>query len=75
MLALEPVVVDAVWLHADRKRSLSHCASDPDRLALIQEAYEWAEQTPWALAGPASTTRARSACASRRSSQARSVRA
>ncbi len=47
------LVVDAVWLHADRKRSLSGCASDPDRLGLIQVAYEWAEQTPWALAASA----------------------
>ena len=46
----DPLVVDAAWLHADRKRTLSGCASEPDRLALIQEAYEWAEQTPWALA-------------------------
>jgi signal transduction histidine kinase len=45
----EPLVVDAAWLHADATRSLSGCASDPARLALIQEAYDWAEQTPWAL--------------------------
>jgi signal transduction histidine kinase len=46
----DPLVIDSVWLHADRKRTLSGCASNPDRLALVQEAYDWAEQTPWALA-------------------------
>ena len=32
-LGLRPLVVDATWLHADRKRTLSACASDPNRLA------------------------------------------
>jgi signal transduction histidine kinase len=46
----DPLVVDATWLHADRERTLGACAGDPNRLALVQEAYAWAEQTPWALA-------------------------
>jgi signal transduction histidine kinase len=45
------LLVDAAWLHADRERSLNACAGDPNRLALVQEAYAWAEQTPWALTG------------------------
>jgi signal transduction histidine kinase len=49
----DPLVVDAAWLHADCQSALSGCASDPKRLALIQEAYEWAERTPWALGPPA----------------------
>jgi signal transduction histidine kinase len=50
----DPVVVDAAWLHAERDASLSAAASDPARLALIQQAYALAERTPWALrnAGP-----------------------
>jgi signal transduction histidine kinase len=56
----DPLVVDAAWLHADRDGALNGCASDPRRLALIQEAFAWGERTPWALlssgtrAGPAS---------------------
>jgi signal transduction histidine kinase len=45
----DPLVADAAWLHADRDGALNGCASDPQRLALIQEAYAWAERTPWAL--------------------------
>jgi signal transduction histidine kinase len=45
----DPLVVDAAWLHADGDRTLNGCASDPKRLALIQEAYALAERTPWAL--------------------------
>ena len=41
--------VDAAWLHAEQDRALNGCASDPKRLALIQEAYALAERTPWRL--------------------------
>jgi signal transduction histidine kinase len=49
----DPLVVDAAWLHADRDGALNGCASDPKRLALIQEAYALAERTPWALSSTA----------------------
>ena len=48
----DPLVVDAAWLHADPHGLLNRAASSPDRLATIQEAYRWAEQTPWALRRP-----------------------
>jgi signal transduction histidine kinase len=44
-----PLVVDAAWLHADRDGAMSRAATHPDRLAAIQEAHRWAEQTPWSL--------------------------
>ena len=46
---LDPLVADAVWLHADRGGLLNACASTPERLGLIQEAYNQARRTPWAL--------------------------
>jgi signal transduction histidine kinase len=45
----DPLVVDAAWLHADRDGRLNGCASDSERLRIIQEAYAWAERTPWSL--------------------------
>ncbi len=45
----DPLVIDAAWLHADRGGAFRPAASQPDRLAYIQEACRWAEQTPWAL--------------------------
>jgi signal transduction histidine kinase len=48
-----PLVVDSVWLHADRDGSLNLAATSPDRLAIIQDAYRWAERTPWSLGRPA----------------------
>ena len=48
----DPLVVDAAWLHDGHDRALNGCASDPKRLALIQEAFAWAERTPWALDTP-----------------------
>ena len=48
----DPLVVDAAWLHADRGGALNLAAASPGRLAIIQEAYRWAEQTPWSLRGP-----------------------
>ena len=49
----DPLVIDAAWLHADRSRKLCHAASEPDRLAHIQEACRWVEQTPWSLGSKA----------------------
>jgi signal transduction histidine kinase len=48
----DPLVADAAWLHADRGGALNSAAARPDRLALVQEAYRWAEQTPWSLGHP-----------------------
>ena len=48
----DPLVVDAAWLHADRGGALNLAAASPERLAIIQEAYRSAEQTPWSLRGP-----------------------
>jgi signal transduction histidine kinase len=47
----DPLVIDAAWLHSDHTRKLGHAAAQPDRLAYIQEACRWIEQTPWSL-GP-----------------------
>ncbi len=46
------VLVDAAWLHADRGGSMNLAATSPERLAIIQEAYRWAERTPWSLSLP-----------------------
>jgi signal transduction histidine kinase len=47
-----PLVVDAAWLHADQDGDIRWAAAEPDRLRIIQEAYRWAEQTPWSLRAP-----------------------
>ena len=47
----DPLVVDAAWLHADHG-ALNAAATSPDRLAIIQEAYRRAEQTPWSIGRP-----------------------
>src|SRR6185312_11880834 len=44
----EPLVIDAAWLHADLEAGLNGCSAQPDRLALIQQAYATASMTPWA---------------------------
>jgi signal transduction histidine kinase len=49
----DPLVIDAVWLHSDHKRALDRAALQPDRLAFIQEACRWVEQTPWSLCSKA----------------------
>ncbi len=41
--------MDAAWLHADHGGALNAAATSPDRLAIVQEAYRWAEQTPWSI--------------------------
>lgn len=46
----EPLIVEAAWLHGLPGAALNQVASEPRRLALIQEACRWAEKTPWALA-------------------------
>ena len=48
----DPLVVDAAWLHDDRGGSLNLAAASPERLAIIQEAFRTAEQTPWCLRAP-----------------------
>ena len=45
----DPLVIDAAWLHADGDGHLNDCGSEPDRLALIQQAFALARQTPWAI--------------------------
>lgn len=45
----DPMVVEAAWLHRDRSLPLCEVVTEPKRLALIQEAYRWAEQTPWSF--------------------------
>lgn len=45
----DPLVVDSAWLHAQGGGPLNRAASDPARLTLLQEAFHWAESTPWAL--------------------------
>ncbi len=48
----DPLVADAAWLHADRGGTLNAAAASPERLAILQEAFRWAEETPWSLARP-----------------------
>lgn len=45
-----PLVADAAWLHDQTGDLLNRAATAPARLRLIQQAYRWAESTPWALA-------------------------
>ncbi len=47
----DSLVVEAAWLHRDRNMPLHEIAAEPRRLVLVQEAYRWAEQTPWSLDG------------------------
>lgn len=46
----EPLVVEAAWLHDRSCEALNRTATEPGRLALIQQAFRWAETTPWSLA-------------------------
>ncbi len=46
------VVVDAAWLRGDRDGELATATSDPDRMAILREAYRRAERTPWSLDDP-----------------------
>jgi signal transduction histidine kinase len=45
----DPLVVDAAWLHGDRGAGFNEAAFEPTRLAFIQEAWRWAERTPWSF--------------------------
>ncbi len=45
----DPLTVDAAWLHGSHGQALLTAASDPVRLAYIEQACRWAEQTPWSL--------------------------
>ena len=45
----DPLVIDAAWLHADLDGRLNDCATDPDRLGLVQQAFALAKRTPWTL--------------------------
>ncbi len=47
----DPLVVEAAWLLRDRHLPLYEIATEPKRLSLLQEAYRWAEQTPWSFDG------------------------
>jgi signal transduction histidine kinase len=50
-LGCEPLAIDAAWLHDSHGTALLSAAAEPTRLAYIQEACRWAEQTPWSLGG------------------------
>jgi signal transduction histidine kinase len=45
----DPLVVDAVWLHDPSSTRLNCAAAEPQRLAIVQQAYRWANDTPWSL--------------------------
>jgi signal transduction histidine kinase len=47
-----PLLAEAAWLHADRDGSLNLASASTGRLQVIQEAYRWAEWTPWSLSRP-----------------------
>lgn len=49
---LEPLAVDAAWLHGEDDAHLTGAARDPARLALVREAVAMAESTPWAMDAP-----------------------
>ena len=46
-LGCDPIIRDAIWLHADLGAGLNNVAHCPDRLPLLQRAYALADQTPW----------------------------
>lgn len=46
---LDSLTVASCWFHADRNNDLSLLCDDPEGLALLQNAYHWAEKTPWAI--------------------------
>jgi signal transduction histidine kinase len=47
----EPVVIDAAWMRGAHGSALGAAAAEPARLAIIQEACRWVQQTPWSLGG------------------------
>ena len=46
----DDLTIDAAWLHGSHGPALLNAAAEPGRLAYIQQACRWAEQTPWSLA-------------------------
>jgi signal transduction histidine kinase len=50
----EPLVIDAAWMRGAHGSALRLAASDPARLAIIQEACRLVQQTPWSIEGPRS---------------------
>jgi signal transduction histidine kinase len=49
----DPLVGEAAWLHRDRSLPLAEVITEHKKLGLVQEAYRWAEQTPWSIDSPA----------------------
>lgn len=47
----DSLTVDAAWLHSVQDGALDLLSDSPGRLALLRQAYQWAEQTPWSLVG------------------------
>ncbi len=45
----DPLVVDAAWLHGDHGGAINQAAFQPARLAYIQQASRFAENTPWSI--------------------------
>jgi len=45
----EPLAIDAAWLHNSHGWGLERAASEPTRLAYVQEACRCARETPWSL--------------------------
>jgi signal transduction histidine kinase len=45
----DSLTVDAAWLHGSHGHALLNAAREPARLAYIQQACRWVEQTPWSL--------------------------
>jgi signal transduction histidine kinase len=45
----DELCVEAAWLHAQSSDVLNRATAEPARLYLLQQAYRWAESTPWAL--------------------------
>ena len=48
---LEALVVDATWLHGDLDGGLEGLSKEPGRILLIQQAFRFADRTPWSLGG------------------------
>ena len=42
-------MIDAAWLHDQTGEPLIRAAAEPKRVLLIQQAFRWAESTPWSL--------------------------
>jgi signal transduction histidine kinase len=51
-LGCDSLVIDAAWLYDQSGEPLRVAAAEPGRVALIQQAFRWAESTPWSLTPP-----------------------